>query len=281
MVNILIVNPSVNMRLAAMEMKMYGANVKFAYSSDIPASSAERVFYFLSSVNICFTTEIQGEMEREDRVYLFKRNIFSRFKIMGFKKNMEMSYPELSVGTFTDLLLFKRSVLRNDESQEHVGMIQYTSFNDVLANNRDSFIITSRIVGQGSESVCIWETDFDLASTFNKDYFVFFANNRRIEAYAAGDKLVTIGRGSGDKHLEALTALIPMISKFSFKKESLDVLDILVLTYRSCSIAKKIPAISLCVSATARKFAHNAFWHSSHRGSSAFLISFKCSGSVI
>ena len=35
MVNILIVNPSVNMRLAAMEMKMYGANVKFAYSSDI------------------------------------------------------------------------------------------------------------------------------------------------------------------------------------------------------------------------------------------------------
>lgn len=220
MVNILIVNPSVNMRLAAMEMKMYGANVKFAYSSDIPASSAERVFYFLSSVNICFTTEIQGEMEREDRVYLFKRNIFSRFKIMGFKKNMEMSYPELSVGTFTDLLLFKRSVLRNDESQEHVGMIQYTSFNDVLANNRDSFIITSRIVGQGSESVCIWETDFDLASTFNKDYFVFFANNRRIEAYAAGDKLVTIGRGSGDKHLEALTALIPMISKFSFKKES-------------------------------------------------------------
>ena len=220
MVNILIVNPSVNMRLAAMEMKMYGANVKFAYSSDIPASSAERVFYFLSSVNICFTTEIQGEMEREDRVYLFKRNIFSSFKIMGFKKNMEMSYPELSVGTFTDLLLFKRSVLRNDESQEHVGMIQYTSFNDVLANNRDSFIITSRIVGQGSESVCIWETDFDLASTFNKDYFVFFANNRRIEAYAAGDKLVTIGRGSGDKHLEALTALIPMISKFSFKKES-------------------------------------------------------------
>ena len=38
MVNILIVNPSVNMRLAAMEMKMYGANVKFAYSSDIPES---------------------------------------------------------------------------------------------------------------------------------------------------------------------------------------------------------------------------------------------------
>ena len=32
------VNPSVNMRLAAMEMKMYGANVKFAYSSDIPGS---------------------------------------------------------------------------------------------------------------------------------------------------------------------------------------------------------------------------------------------------
>lgn len=220
MANILIVNPSVNMRLAAMEMKMYGANVQFAYSSDIPVSRAERVFYFLSGVNICFTTEIQGEMEREDRVYLFKRNIFSRFKMMGFKKNMETSYPELSTGTFTDLLLFKRSVLRNDDATEHEGRLQYTSFQDVLANNRDSFIITSSIIGQGSEYICSWDTDFDLVSTFNKDYFIFFANNRRIEAYAADNKLITIGRGNGDKHLEALTSLIPMISKFSFNKES-------------------------------------------------------------
>ena len=213
MTNILIVNPSVNMRLAAMEMKMYGANVKFAYSSDIPVSRAERVFYFLSGVNICFTTEIQGEMEREDRVYLFKRNIFSRFKMMGFKKNMETSYPELSSGTFTDLLLFKRSVLRNDETSEHDGRLQYTSFHDLLANNKDSVIITSSITGQGSEYICSWDTDFDLVSTFNKDYFVFFANNRRIEAYAADNKLITIGRGNGEKHLEALTSLIPMISK--------------------------------------------------------------------
>lgn len=220
MANILIVNPSVNLRLAAMEMKMYGINVQFAYSADIPVSCAERVFYFLSGVNICFTTEIQGEMEREDRVYLFKRNIFSRFKMMGFKKNMETSYPELSTGTFTDLLLFKRSVLRNDDNQDHESRLQYTTFQDVLANNRESFIITGSIIGQGSECVCTWETDFDLVSTFNKDYFVFFANNRRIEAFAADNKLITIGRGNGDKHLESLTSLIPMISKFSFKKES-------------------------------------------------------------
>ncbi len=218
MANILIVNPSVNMRLAAMEMKMYGVNVQFAYSSDIPASHSERVFYFLSGVNICFTTEIQGEMEREDRVYLFKRNIFSRFKMMGFKKNMETSYPELSAGTFIDLLLFKRSVLRNDDTPEHVGKLQYTSFDDMLSNNKDSFIITSMIIGQGSETICCWETDFDLVSTFNKDYFVFFANNRRIEAFVSENKLITIGRGSGDKHIESLSYLIPMISKFSFKK---------------------------------------------------------------
>lgn len=220
MANILIVNPSVNLRLAAMEMKMYGANVKFAYSSDIPVSYAERVFYFLSGVNICFTTEIQGEMEREDRVYLFKRNIFSRFKMMGFKKNMETSYPELSTGTFTDLLLFKRSVLRNEDSLEHENKLKYKSFNDILANNKDSIIITSSITGQGNEYICSWDTDFDLVSTFNKDYFVFFANNRRIEAYMADNKLITIGRGNGEKHLASLTYLIPMISKFSFNKES-------------------------------------------------------------
>lgn len=218
MTNILIVNPSVNMRLAAMEMKMYGANVKFAYTTDIPVSSAERVFYFLSGVNICFTTEIQGEMEREDRVYLFKRSIFARFKMMGFKKNMETSYPELSSGTFTDLLLFKRSVLRNDENQEHEGRLQYKTYSDILFHNKDSIIITSAITGQGSEYLCSWNTDFDLVSTFNKDYFVFFSNNRRIEAYVAENKLITIGKGSGDKHLEAITSLIPMISKFSFQK---------------------------------------------------------------
>lgn len=218
MAKILIVNPSVNMRLAAMEMKMYGANVEFAYSSDIPVSHAERVFYFLSGVNICFTTEIQGEMEREDRIYLFKRNIFSKFKMMGFKKNMETSYPELSSGTFTDLLLFKRSVLRNDETSEHESRLQYTSFQDIIFNNRNSFIITSSILGQGNEYVCCWETDFDLISTFNKDYFVFFADNRRIEAYMADNKLVTIGKGNGEKHIEALAALIPMISRFSFQK---------------------------------------------------------------
>ena len=220
MANILIVNPSVNLRLAAMEMKMYGANVKFAYSSDIPVSYAERVFYFLSGVNICFTTEIQGEMEREDRVYLFKRNIFSRFKMMGFKKNMETSYPELSTGTFTDLLLFKRSVLRNEDSLEHENKLKYKSFNDILANNKDRLIVTSSITGQGNEYICSWDTDFDLVSTFNKDYFVFFANNRRIEAYMADNKLITIGRGNGEKHLASLTYLIPMISKFSFNKES-------------------------------------------------------------
>ena len=66
MANLLIVNPSVNMKLAALEMKMYGNLIDFAYTSDIPVSNAKRVFYFLSGVNICFTTEVQGEMERED-----------------------------------------------------------------------------------------------------------------------------------------------------------------------------------------------------------------------
>lgn len=218
MANILILNPSVNMRLAAMEMKMYGINVQFSYSLDIPVSHAERVFYFLSGVNICFTTEIQEEMEREDRVYLFKRNLFSRFKMMGFKKNMESSYPELSSGTFTDLLLFKRSVLRNDESQEHDNKLQYASYSDAVSSSRDSIILTSLVIGQGSEHICIWDTDFDLTSTFNNDYFVFFANNRRIEAYASAGKLVTIGKGAGEKHIEALSYLVPMISKFTFNK---------------------------------------------------------------
>ena len=218
MANLLIVNPSVNMRLAALEMKMYGNLIDFAYTSDIPLSNAKRVFYFLSGVNICFTTEVQGEMEREDRVFLFKRNLISRFKMMGFKDNMENSYPELGAGTFTDLLTFKRSVLRYEEQGELDGKMVYGSYRDMLAYNKDSFIISSAIIGLGNESVAIWETDFDLSSTFDKDYFVFFANNKRIEAYVCEDKLITIGKGAGESHIEAVAALMPFITKFTFNK---------------------------------------------------------------
>ena len=218
MANLLIVNPSVNMKLAALEMKMYGNLIDFAYTSDIPVSNAKRVFYFLSGVNICFTTEVQGEMEREDRVFLFKRNIFSRFKMMGFKNNMENSYPELGAGTFTDLLTFKRSVLRYEESGELDGKMVYGSYKDMLTYNKESFIISSVIVGIGSENVTTLESDFDLYSSFNKDYFVFFSNNTRIEAYVSNDKLVTIGKGNGENHIEAISALMPFMTKFNFNK---------------------------------------------------------------
>lgn len=218
MANLLIVNPSVNMRLAALEMKMYGNLIDFAYTSDIPLSNAKRVFYFLSGVNICFTTEVQGEMEREDRVFLFKRNLISRFKMMGFKDNMENSYPELGAGTFTDLLTFKRSVLRYEEQGELDGKMVYGSYRDMLAYNKDSFIISSAIIGLGNESVAIWETDFDLSSSFNKDYFVFFADNTRIEAYVSDDKLITIGKGQGERHIEAISVLMPFMTKFNFNK---------------------------------------------------------------
>ena len=218
MANLLIVNPSVNMRLAALEMKMYGNSVDFAYTSDYPVSNAERVFYFLSGVNICFTTEVQGEMEREDRVFLFKRNLISRFKMMGFKNNMESSYPELSAGTFTDLLTLKRSVLRYEEQGVLDGKMVYGSYKDMLSYNKNSFVISSAIIGIGNENIATWETDFDLSSTFDKDYFVFFANNKRIEAYVCEDKLITIGKGTGESHIEAVAALMPFITKFTFNK---------------------------------------------------------------
>ena len=218
MANLLIVNPSVNMRLAALEMKMYGNSVDFAYTSDYPVSHAERVFYFLSGVNICFTTEVQGEMEREDRVFLFKRNLISRFKMMGFKNNMESSYPELSAGTFTDLLTLKRSVLRYEEQGVLDGKMVYGSYKDMLSYNKDSFVISSAIIGIGNENIATWETDFDLSSTFDKDYFVFFANNKRIEAYVCEDKLITKGKGAGESHIEAVAALMPFITKFTFNK---------------------------------------------------------------
>ena len=94
----------------------------------------------------------------------------------------------------------------------------YGSYKDMLTYNKESFIISSAIVGIGSENVTTWETDFDLYSSFNKDYFVFFSNNTRIEAYVSNDKLVTIGKGNGENHIEAISALMPFMTKFNFNK---------------------------------------------------------------
>ena len=220
MAKLLIVNPSVNTKLAAIEMKMYGNSVDFAYTQDIPHSNAERVFYFLSGVNICFTTEPQGEMEREDRVFLFKHNIFSKFKMMGYKKNMESLYPDLVSGNFTDMLMFKRSVLRFEQQNITDNKLQYDTYKEMLLDNRNSHIITSCVFGIGNESAVVWETDFDLQSTFNNDYFVFFTENIRIETYVSDNKLITLGKGNAEQHLAGLQSIIPVLSKFSFNKIS-------------------------------------------------------------
>lgn len=220
MAEITIVNPSVNMRIASMEMKLYGNNVKYAYTSEIPPTDAERVFYFLSGLNICFTTEAQGEMEREDRVFLLKPNIISKFKMMGYKNRLETSYPELKACLFTDSLLFKRSMLRYEPKHEDISAVCYASLKDLAYHNPESIIFTSAVTGAGNEYICLWETDFDLQTTFGKDYFVFFSDDRRIEAYVSDGILVTIG--SGDDHINAISALIPSLKKFNFRRVSIN-----------------------------------------------------------
>lgn len=218
MAEILIVNPSVNMRLASMEMKMYGNTVRYAYTKDIPFSNAKRVFYFFPDVNVCFTTEAQGEVKRDDRIFLFKNNIFSRIKMMNYKKYFEAFNSNVKNISFLDLVFFERGALHFDDSQEIDGKLIYNSLEDAVVYNNGSVIFTSMLLGKNigsGENMCFWETDFDILSTFSSDYFVFLSEDSRIEAYVYNNMLITLGKGTD--HIKGISKTVPLLNKFNFK----------------------------------------------------------------
>lgn len=218
MAEILIVNPSVNMRLASMEMKMYGNSVRYVYTNDIPFSNAKRVFYFFPDTNVCFTTEAQGEVKRDDRIFLFKNNIFSRIKMMNYKKDFDVYYKNIKSISYMDLVFFERGALHFDDSQEIDGKLIYNSLEDAVVYNHGSVIFTNMLLGKNAgsgENMCFWETDFDILSTFSSDYFVFLSDDSRIEAYVYNDKLITIGKGTD--HIKGISKTVPLLNKFNFK----------------------------------------------------------------
>lgn len=218
MAEILIVNPSVNMRLASMEMKMYGNSVRYVYTNDIPFSNAKRVFYFFPDANVCFTTEAQGEVKRDDRIFLFKNNIFSRIKMMNYKKDFEIYRRNTKSISYMDLVFFERGALHFEDNQEIDGKLIYNSLEDAVVYNHGSVIFTNMLLGKNigsGENICFWETDFDILSTFSSDYFIFLSEDSRIEAYIYNNMLITLGKGTD--HIKGISKTVPLLNKFNFK----------------------------------------------------------------
>ena len=216
MANVLIVNPSLNMHITANEIRMVGNNVSYAFTKDVPMYEGKRVFYFLPGITKVFTTEENPHTEKDERIYLFKKSIISRFKMMGYKKDFNDIFPNLGEFSYTDIVVHKSGMLHYEKRSMTAHDNYYDSLKDVFSKNSDKIVLTPYVLGQGLEKIIYWETDLDIDSTFGSDYFVFLNGNSRIEAFINNNQIVTIGQGS--EHIKSISSLVPIINKFNFNK---------------------------------------------------------------
>ena len=214
MADIVIINPSSNMKTLARELSAYGKTVKYVSVSDIPYVFSKRVFYFFPGRNICFSEDAKGGVEKEDRIFVFKRGIFSSVKMWGLSKDLEKVDKGLSRGIFSDLIIFCRGMLLHDNHKEDIK--SFTNIEAVSRAYPDANIISAFLPGGNTLKLCRWETDYDLAVTFSSDYFIFFDGSSRTEAFCYNGALYTLSKASD--HISNMSNVIPTFSKFTFKK---------------------------------------------------------------
>lgn len=214
MTNIVIVNPSSNMKTFARELASYGKYVKLVSVNEMPYFSPKRVFYFFKDSRICFTEDAKGGVEKEDNIFIFKKSIFNTFKMWNLDKSLEEVDKRITKGNFIDMIMFRRGMLRCDNHKENVK--EFPNLESVCRAYPDSKIISPFILGHGNHGFSMWETDYDLQVTFASDYFVFMHSNARVQAFVANNKLYTIS--NVNRPMDVIKNIIPSLSKFSFRE---------------------------------------------------------------
>lgn len=216
MAEIVIVNPSVNMKMLARGIQDRGYKVSFADTDDMFRINPEKVFYFFAGYNVVFSCEAQGAAEKDDGIFLFKDSFISKFRLGNVEKKLTLITPDLTGGVFTDVAAFRSGQLKYDEKLSAEPNKSYTDISAVCSAYPDSLVVSASAIGNSPIKMVRWETDYDLEATFGKCYFVFFTGGARVEAFADNGSLVTIGKGKN--HMDYLNRLNKSFGKFSFKK---------------------------------------------------------------
>ena len=214
MADIVIINPSPNMALIASELSACGRRVDLVSVPFLPVISPKRVFYFFAGSYVCFTEDFFEETKEDDRIFMFKRGLISRFRMRGVSKTLTAINPDLSGGSFTDLIMLRRGMLTC--ASHNNAIKEFSSVEDVGSAYPDAKIVASAVLGSGNLKLCRFETDYDLAETFGNDYFVFLGSGTRMEAFCHNGELLTISKEKN--HIDQLAKTIPTIKKFSFKQ---------------------------------------------------------------
>lgn len=214
--DVIIVNPSANMKILGRGIEARGHKVLFVETADMLPVNPEKVFYFFEGYNVSFSCVAQGEPEKDDGMFLFKDSFISKFRLGNVEKKLKLIAPELTGGVFTDVVAFRSSQLQYNENLLSEQNKSYPDISAVCSAYPDSLVVTASAMANSPIKMIRWETDYDLEETFGKYYFVFFTDGVRVEAFADNGKLVTIAKGKN--HMDYLNRLNKSFSKFSFKK---------------------------------------------------------------
>lgn len=216
MIDMVIVNPSANMRKIATEIEQRGYKTAFVRTTDIPYFFPEKVYYFFQDYNIYFSAQPQGTVEKDDGVFLFKNSLISRIRLGSVEKKLNHLNHGLTGGYYNDYIMFRRGVLEYAVAPSHETFVEYPDITAVCKEYGSSVVATSLAVGHSSIKMVTWQTDYDLAETFGRDYFVLFTKEGRLDAFFYENSLYTIGKAKN--HIEALAGFNKSIRKFSFEK---------------------------------------------------------------
>lgn len=218
MADIVIVNPSFNMKMLARELVAIGKKVMYVSVSELPYFSPKKIFYFFSGCSTCFTDKAEKKELKDNRIYMFNRGLFSSLSMRNVSKDLIKIDPGLSKGIFTDLMMFYSNVLRRcDDHKETVK--EFSDVESVCKAYPDANIFSTVVPGGNTLKLCRWETDYDLGNTFASDYYVFIDDETRVEAFCFGDCLCTVGEGDIN-HIALMSKVIPTLSRFMFNKIS-------------------------------------------------------------
>lgn len=216
MIDMVIVNPSANMKKIASEIEQRGYKTAFVRTNDIPYFYPDKVYYFFNGYSVYFSSQPQGSVEKDDGVFLFKKGLMSKLRLGSVEKKLMSLNHDLSGGYYNDYIMFRRGVLEYDTVSVKDNLPEYSDISSVCKYYDSAVVAASMVTGNSPIKMALWKTDYDLLETFGRDYFVFFTPEGRLEAFFYNDALYTIGKAKN--HIEALMSINKSFNKFSFEK---------------------------------------------------------------
>ena len=221
--NFVFINPSPVLFKISNYIKDKGFNVKLTNVDFIGVSNPRKLNYFVNddvfSIKVQSSSILKTSLIKKS--FSFKKPFFN---ISGSKKNVDLDkFFNISVkGNISDAqFLSINSLSENLEIDSET----FKSYDDLFSVYDNSLFVSSWYYSSSMKkingrkfNVSVYETDFDIYSVFNREYFVILDGKNRIEIFIFKNKLYLVSDFTEDS-LGALFKKFEFLKKFKFERE--------------------------------------------------------------